>query len=389
MQLTAISDFLDAAWPPTAEVTHDFHSGKDKIPMQHGQAVRLTTLQAVRGTGALMVVLFHSTGMLQAPPIIFRYLFGWGYCGVDFFFVLSGFILLYVHYFQIGHVENLGSYLGKRFSRIFPAYWSVLAFLIPACFLVRGLVTPEKKALRYIAASFFLVPQWDPLLGVAWSLSCEIFFYLLFAVLIVNRKAFVTAALVWLGFIGTNFVHGLPAPLDFLCQARVLEFFAGMCIAWAVRKGFRFPTLWGLALITSGISICALAGYTQIARGFGGNVYPLWFGFAAVMIISSLVSLELQNVVCAGRTFLLLGDASYAIYLVHYPVLIVMFRLLPRHAPLYGNWFLAAGMAVFAGIAFHLLIEKHVCEGTRRLAERRRKIQPTPSPRHGSCQVPA
>ena len=100
------------------------------------RSVQLTTLQGVRGASALMVVLFHATGMVKAMPSVFRYAFAWGYCGVDFFFVLSGFILLYVHYGQIGHPEKLRSYLGKRYSRIFPAYWSVLAFVIPTCLLV-------------------------------------------------------------------------------------------------------------------------------------------------------------------------------------------------------------------------------------------------------------
>jgi exopolysaccharide production protein ExoZ len=73
------------------------------------RSVQLTTLQGVRGASALMVVLFHATGIVKGMPSIFRYVFAWGYCGVDFFFVLSGFILLYVRYEQIGHPEKLRS----------------------------------------------------------------------------------------------------------------------------------------------------------------------------------------------------------------------------------------------------------------------------------------
>ena len=139
-----------------------------------------------------------------------------------------------------------------------------------------------------------------------------------------------------------------------------MEFLAGMCIAWAIRRGFRFTTRRGLALIAAGVGICFVAGCAQIARGLGGNVYPLWFGLAAVLIISSLVSLELRGAVSAGRVWLLLGDASYSIYLVHYPILLVMFKLLPRQTPLHGNWLLAIIGAVLVGIIFHLLIEKRV-----------------------------
>lgn len=333
------------------------------------RSAELTTLQGLRGASALMVVLFHATGMARSLPSLFRYMFGWGYCGVDFFFVLSGFILLYVHYGQIGHPESLKRYFGKRFARIFPVYWAVLAFVVPTSLLVGGIVSPGKRHLGYIIASFFLLPQWDPFLGVAWSLSCEIFFYLIFALLLFNRKTFIGVTVLWLALITANLLHTLPAPLDFLCQARVIEFLAGMCIAWSVRRGFHFSPLWSLALIATGAGICVAAGGTQIARNLSGIVYPLWFGLSAVLILSSLVSLELCSLASAGRVWLLLGAASYSIYLVHYPILIAMFKILPHGAPLYSKWLIAILAAVCSGIAFHLLIEKRVCSFARRLVE--------------------
>jgi exopolysaccharide production protein ExoZ len=318
-----------------------------------------------------MVVLFHATGMARTMPFIFRYVFAWGYCGVDFFFVLSGFILLYVHWSHIGHPEKLADYFSKRFARIFPAYWAVLALVVPICLLVSGMASPEKRHIGYVAASFFLLPQWDPFLGVAWSLSCELFFYLVFALLILNRTSFGVTVALWLVLIITNLVHRLHAPLDFLCQARVMEFFAGMCIAWAIRRGFCCSVRSSLALIAAAVSICLAAGCTQSARGPGGSLYFLWFGAAAVLMILSLVSLELRGVTSAGRAWLLLGDASYSIYLVHYPILLVVFKLFPSAIPPYGNWFLAIIAAVLGGIVFHLLIEKRVYGFARTVVGRR------------------
>jgi exopolysaccharide production protein ExoZ len=333
--------------------------------------VQITTLQGVRGASALMVVFYHATPMVKSMPLFFHYAFGWGYCGVDFFFVLSGFILLYVHFDQVGHPEKLKKYFVKRFSRIFPAYWAVLAFVVPTCLVVSSSVSPEKKHIGYVAASFFLLPQWDPFLGVAWSLSCEVFFYLVFALLILNRKSFGAAVILWVVLIAINLLHPLPFPLDFLCQPRVAEFLVGMCIAWGIHRGFRFTPRRSLTQIAAGVGICLIAGCTQIARGNGGNVFLLCFGLAAVLIISSLVSLELDGFISAGRGWLLLGDASYSIYLVHYPILLVMLRLLPNHPPLNINWLLAIIAAVLGGIAFHLLIEKRVCKLARRSLESR------------------
>jgi exopolysaccharide production protein ExoZ len=196
--------------------------------------------------------------------------------------------------------------------------------------------------------------------------------------LILNRKSFGLATGVWLALVVTNLVFPLRAPFDFLCQPRVMEFLGGMCIAWTVRKEFRFTKPWSFALICVGVGICFTAGCTQIARGIGGKAYPLWFGLAAVLIISSLVSLELQCATSTGRTWLLLGDASYSIYLIHYPVLILVFKAFSKYAPTNGSWLLAVATAVFSGIVFHLLIEKRVCASARSLVKRERGIQAPP-----------
>jgi peptidoglycan/LPS O-acetylase OafA/YrhL len=323
----------------------------------------------------MMVVLFHATGMWPLAPSALRYSFNWGYCGVDFFFVLSGFILLHRHYHEIDHPKKVLKYFGKRFSRIFPAYWAVLAILVPACFLVPGLVSPEKKAAGYIAASFFLLPQWDPFLGVAWSLSCEIFFYLVFALLIINRWSFFAVATVWVFLIAMNLVFPLAFPINFLCQARVFEFLAGMGIAWLIQRNLVISRHTSLVLIGTGICLCLVAGTAQIRYGFTGIVYPLWFGFAAALIIPALISLELRNRISVDGTWLLLGDASYAIYLVHYPVLLFVFKMLHHHLPTFAVWFLAVGTSTGAGIAFHFLIEKRLSDSARVLITRRTKLQ--------------
>jgi peptidoglycan/LPS O-acetylase OafA/YrhL len=324
-----------------------------------------------------MVVLFHATGMVIAAPAILRYAFNWGYGGVDFFFVLSGFILLYCHAGDINRPERVVRYFGKRFSRIFPAYWAVLAVLIPGCFLAGGFVSPEKKTFGYLLSSALLLPQWDPFLGVAWSLSCEIFFYVIFSLLIVNRWSFFIAALMWLVLIVTNLFHPLAFPGDFLCQARVLEFMAGMGIAWATQRGLRLSRRTSMALIITGVGVCLGAGMAQVKFGFGGVVYPLWFGLAASLIILSLISLEFQKQITAGKGWVVLGDASYAIYLIHYPVLLVIFRALRSHGASLAIWLIGVVVATLIGIAFHLLIEKRLSEVARVFVTRTRKTSST------------
>ena len=92
---------------------------------------------------ALLVACVHCTLMLGGPAFGGRLplfgLFRFGHAGVDFFFVLSGFIIYYIHQGEIGQQRFLPAYLYKRFARIYPTYWIVLLFFSLVIF-----VQPDK-----------------------------------------------------------------------------------------------------------------------------------------------------------------------------------------------------------------------------------------------------
>ena len=76
-----------------------------------------------------------------------RRLFDFGHAGVEFFFVLSGFIILHIHWKDLGHPSRFSSFAGKRFLRIYPMYWLVLAAIIPVYFfspVIRAFLTIAK-----------------------------------------------------------------------------------------------------------------------------------------------------------------------------------------------------------------------------------------------------
>lgn len=102
-------------------------------------AKRLNLIQVFRGLAAVLVVFAH-TDLIYNQNLNQDFLFKittFGGSGVDFFFVLSGFIMFYIHQKDIGHQNKLGIFLFKRFTRVYPLYWIILTSKILSSFIFR------------------------------------------------------------------------------------------------------------------------------------------------------------------------------------------------------------------------------------------------------------
>ena len=140
-------------------------------------------LQIYRGWAAMLVVLFHATGIgwHQFQASFLGNYFEMGSAGVDFFFVLSGFLITHIHLKDIGKPDRLGSYARKRFVRIYPAYWVVTLAILPFYWIVPGWGQGDEKTPSVIANSFLLLPMLrGPVLMAGWTLCHEVLFYLVF-----------------------------------------------------------------------------------------------------------------------------------------------------------------------------------------------------------------
>ena len=95
------------------------------------EKTKMVSLEAARALAAIVVVLLHAANLMNVPHFSGKVgmdgIFDFGYVGVDFFFVLSGFIITYVHFGDIGKPLTIARYLWRRFSRIYPIYWFVLS----------------------------------------------------------------------------------------------------------------------------------------------------------------------------------------------------------------------------------------------------------------------
>jgi peptidoglycan/LPS O-acetylase OafA/YrhL len=279
--------------------------------------------------------------------------------GLDFFFLLSGFIIFHTYHRQVGEVRLARQFLLKRFLRIYPVYWYILISLIPLSPFFSG----KQFNASTIAKSILLLPQDHPLLPTAWSLGHLLLFYLMFAVLLVlGRSTGTVIVSLWFLGIVINFTQGIfhDNPwLDFLFSKYHLYFFIGGFTAHITRKvQFKHPGL----LVPLGA-----AGLVLAILNADRHLFPLDdlynYGIPVTVFLSGLAMLDDRKEWKIPGFFNFLGQASYSLYLSHYPVLLLL-----CHFAAEGRWFtgmelhLAMALlivaAVVVGFATHVLIEK-------------------------------
>ena len=345
----------------------------------------LNSLQGCRAVAALLVVFYHTShGIFRLPKYFghkpFGPIFDFGFAGVDFFFVLSGFIIMYAHARDLGEPRRLGAYLWKRFSRVYPAYWIVLAAILPVYFLIPDFGLASQRDPDVIARAIFLFPHPDgyPVLGVAWTLVNEIFFYAFFALLILNKRFGIAIFLAWSGLViaypwyGPGYGPG-TYPASFLFSAYYLRFLAGLVVALVVQRWQvpmpRVVAAVGVALfLTTGLADSYYGPLLERTRMIG-------FTLGSALMIAGLVQAEKWNLIAMPRWLVYLGNASYSIYLVHFLALSILAKLAKAvhlDAMLPGTVLFSLHIfgAVGVGCLFHHLIEKPLHNWTRQKYQR-------------------
>jgi peptidoglycan/LPS O-acetylase OafA/YrhL len=292
--------------------------------------------------------------------------------GVDLFFVISGFVMIWASWDAFGRLRSVAPFVWRRLVRIVPLYWLLTAATVGAGLALPGVLSDGlRDGLPYLAASLAFVP-WrrmdgftQPILRLGWTLEYEVLFYALLACALPFRRVTaigaVLLAIAALAAVGQA-VPFASAQLAFWTDPIVLEFAFGVFVAVVARRGVRSG--WAAALACLGAA--GLAGW--MAQVPGGDVRVLVRGIPAALLV--LCALSWQRL---PAWLVLLGDASYALYLVHpFPMraLRVVFARLPLApdvvVPLYLT--VTTAVCIAAAIALHLLVEQPALRWGRRLA---------------------
>lgn len=322
----------------------------------------LHSIQAGRGLAAVFVLLFHLSGIVFGNPKYFPTrpfgaIFDGGHSGVDFFFVLSGFIIMHAHRRDIGRPESCGQYIARRLTRIYPVYWVVLAAWAPLYLAVPGRAVDVAD----VVGSVLLLPSGGRMiLDPAWTLCHEVTFYGAFLVLIVAPRVGAALFALW----GAAIVLAWPALSDLPTALRVLLspfnllFPIGIGAALVLRSGVRLPAGPLLALGASAFLACGLIE-PYAGREGAGLFWRLGYGMSAAAAIIGAARLELAGRIATPAVLFALGEASYSIYLTHFPTMLLFAKLTAgAAAPDWLMFLLIGGATLGIGVAFHLLVEK-------------------------------
>lgn len=340
-------------------------------PGRQQNSGRLLWVELGRGFAALAVVLYHASRLMQEPQYSGRpfaeKLFGLGFLGVDFFFVLSGFIILHVHYSDIGRPDRALRYGWRRVARIFPTYWFVLGFAL----LVNLLLQSNKAPLApgWLLNEMLLAPGRDLWLNPAWTLRHELIFYALFSAMLFVGRLGILVHLIWFGLILVLGVElwetGRPADSNSLTAIFLhpynLNFFFGMAMAFAFRHRQWLPRLIGLFAM-AGLMFLAHVAMTGI------DWYSIWRFIGVGALCAALLGMLLLLSTKAAPpppVASLLGAISYSLYLSHIilmPLLLAVlarlgiYRKVPEPLIFLGQ----VGIALICAWSIYRLVEKPV-----------------------------
>jgi exopolysaccharide production protein ExoZ len=323
---------------------------------------KLNTLQMGRGLAALCVLLYHTNITLSSPKYLGRNafrVFDFGDSGVHFFFVLSGFVIFLAHETDLGKSSKVLEFLWKRFRRVYPNLWAVLLLLMPVFFLLPSLVAMPPL---YVTISAFLIsPTTSEILPQEWSLRREVLFYAICAIAIWRRQLGTGIAIAWLAASVAVSLYGIKTyPWVFMFSSYNLLFLFGVLSSIVFTHNFK---IWPRTLAV--IGVCTFLG-TWAAQFLGmpkGALGDWAFGLGAALSIVGLATLEREDRFRVPRLMVVLGEASYSIYLVHWIVISAMCKFVTRFErsiPLELVFLEIASFALMGGIMFHFVIEKRL-----------------------------
>lgn len=355
--------------------------------MNNSYPSQINPLTGLRFFAAFWLLLYFFQGRVDIPAGMDIFLIDNGYLGVDLFFILSGFVLAHVYGPQLEENRySHSAFLWARFARVYPLHFVTL-FLMLALFAV-AVFTDAKFdagafAVDHIPYHITLTQAWGFVDGdswnfPSWSISSEWFAYLSFPLMFMIASKFKNTPLsgLFFGFVVFYLFYGIAAFLGTELTnmtweggvVRIIPSFLGGILLWFLGRKNIVPTKWA----RSGVLACLVLLLTVGSVGiFPWAVWPLLMGL--VFFLAETAKNPSTEMI-GSKTWVYLGEISFAMYMVHLPVDIIYYRVMEKLVNLegFGLTLLVLAGAILLTIAVaalaHAIVEKPVREYLRKIA---------------------
>jgi exopolysaccharide production protein ExoZ len=378
---------------------HGAPSFRIKLAGQAAKMSQIGSIQMLRAVAALLVVFGHlehealtlpAAAAFGFAPIILD-LTG---AGVDLFFVISGFVMVYASRDLFQTPDGPRRFLTRRVARIVPLYWAITTLFLLTLALTPNVLSSGAPTSIEILKSYVFIPylhpgaeMLQPVYKLGWTLNYEMFFYVAFSCVLIlpMRAAILVIALVFSGLAALGlWLSPAPGVVSFWTHPIILEFVMGAFIAALHLNGRRFGTAQVITIVLAGILGFALAAASGLDAH--GSWRPLLWGVpAAAILMGSTLRETSPSSPGSKRWIVALGDASYAIYLLH-PLVIRVLRLVwdRIHASSdVSPWiFVILGFAIVLplSVLVHRRFERPMTKRAQWLLGTRSKVSPPARP---------
>lgn len=310
------------------------HPAGDKLPGD-----KLDVIQALRGVAAMLVVLYHAVGYQPRAkqPGIEHAISMLGASGVDLFFMISGFIMVYATRGVRGGFDDASVFFIKRIARIFPVYLVATLLYVPMMIWMGSHVghTDIMSQPNQILRSILMIPtnfgSQAPFFGgsvlhVGWTINYEVYFYGLFAIsllfgslrwLVLSVIAVLMLVVLPMTVSTPSFNayvdYGFHGPLNFATNPMIWEFFIGVVIGRLYLSGFSISRLPAnlFSLVAAAIVVWFLI--TAVSPHFGLRGW----GVPYALLLFTLAIGSKTMVIRWPRALVWMGNVSFSLYLVH------------------------------------------------------------------------
>lgn len=323
---------------------------------------RLSLVHCCRTIGVILILLGHANKVFDI-----NYQYDWFNSGqwqrtggLDFFFIVTGFMMYYLYHKNFGINGKAKEFVLKRALKIYPVYWIFTIATIAIVLVFPQLGNGREQDVEIIIKNLLLLPTVQ-IIDTTWSLTHVVYFYLIFSLVLFRPKIFKPIVLIWILASLLREFKILPNLDSFIFSFSNLEIIFGSLLAYIV---LNYKVNYAKVYLSVGVLGYLLVWINNI-NGFV-NINEIYFYFvSAALIMLGISAIDMKKDTVLPKSIEYLGDASYSIFICQLPIMhfyVVVIGML-NVVPILGNFLsmaLVIVLTLLSGCIVYTFIEKPI-----------------------------